>query len=428
MRPRLAAAICAVATAASATAVRADSGDASHVPGRSSGVVPAVIGIVGEPSALNVLHADFRTRDGRDAVLPTGMPTPVRVTLPHTGSFAHRLAQVASGRLGHLRADTLYYVAGTRLLVYAPKRPSGEWTRDVVSGDRLHPTGVVDSAIGLRYGTDPDALAVFVAGAGPSPWDWVAQQPWIDVVSTSAYGSPEIYASSSSPSGSLLCQGADAVRRIVASGRLVFATAGNSTDEGAQLTSPNGLPEVYFVGGVDEQGRTWLPGHTQESNPWVAFGTVMRPYDTGELFSFPAASPDSLRGTSPFGGTSGATPRTAGWAARLITEARQLTASSAGRGAYSDGRAMARGPLADGRLTGPELRRLLRHVAVPAEPPGPERYFVEGYGALNRSAVALATRVLRGVAAEPERPDEDAAAAATAQARSALFSPARCAA
>lgn len=387
---------------------------------------PPVIAILLEPGPLNVLHTDFRTRDGRDAVLPAGV-RPVRVTLPTSGDFETRLEAVRSGPLGAMKPNTLYYVAGTRLLIYTAPDRAGRTVTDLVEGDRLHSTGVVDSAIGRKYGTAPEALAVFVTGSGNAPWDWAASQSWIDIVSTSTYPVPQVaLGSNSAGGGSLLCEGAAGVKKMTAAGRLVFSSSGNTTDQPEAFVSPNGLPEVYQVGGVDKTGRTWLPPHTEEEDPYYTVGNVVRPYETGELYSFTAAGPDSLDGTAHFGGTSGATPRTAGWAANLVASARRITSGNRASGFLAVGRRVARGPLADGKLTGAELADVLRHAAVPAEPASPGRYFVEGYGALNAKAVASAVPVLAGKALQLPRPDEDAAAAATRQARAALFNAARC--
>jgi hypothetical protein len=396
------------------------------VPAASAAApAPPVIAILQEPDPLNVLHSDFRTRDGRDAVLPRGVRA-VRVTLPARGDFDERMAAVAEGPLGAMKPDTLYYVAGTRLLIYNARDAAGRARTDLVTGDRLHSTGVVGAAIGRRNGTAPDALAVFVTGSGNGPWEWVASQPWIDVVSTSSYTTPQA-STGAAGTGSRLCEGAAAVRRMTGAGRIVFSSSGNTTDQPEPFVSPNGLPEVFQVGGVDSAGRTWTPPRTEEEDPFYTAGNVVRPYETGELYSFPAAGPDSLDGTVHFGGTSGATPRTAGWAATLIAAARRATGGGAVGGALASGRRVARGPLADGKLTGAELGMLMRHVAVPAEAATPARYFVEGYGALNARAVAAAVAVLQGRAAEPARPDEDAASAATREARAALFNAARCA-
>jgi len=188
---------------------------------------------------------------------------------------------------------------------------------------------------------------------------------------------------------------------------------------------PNGMPQTYIVGGVTGSGQTWTPGQTDETDPFYALGNVVRPYETGELFSFPAAAPDSVSGTQHFGGTSGATPRTAGWAAQLVAHAREvLRQTKPVSGALASGPAKrARGPLSDGRFTRAELVALLHAVAVPHSglPDGPQ-YAAEGYGALDAAAVKHAMQILDGTASVPSRPGDDQADAAAHQARAALVS------
>lgn len=358
-----------------------------------------VVAVVGD-RGLNVLHEEFRTRDGSTPRYPAGMPRPVLVDLPRSGDFADRMDALRQGPLGSPRADTLYAVRGTRLLVYVPPG------HDDVLTDRAHGTGVAASVGGARTGSAPDALVVFVPGGGEASYDWVADQRWIDVASTSVYSIP-----TTEP-----CAGAKPVRRLHADGGLLFSSSGNTTDSAEPLMVPNGLPEVYQVGGVDRTGRTYAPPHPEEPEPAFAVANVVRPYETGARFSFPAASGDDLSGSQPFGGTSGATPTVAGYAAGLITEARRLLGAAGPRTDASlvsrragGPRPPGRGPLADGRFTRDELVRLLHHTAVPAEPGSPARYALEGYGATTPMSHARALAVLRGAAAEPQRPEEDAA-------------------
>ncbi|MFN2540055.1 MAG: S8 family serine peptidase [Mycobacteriales bacterium] len=385
----------------------------------------AVIAFVDESPGINLLHHDFATADGRDVVLPAGMPAHTVVSLPRTGSFAQRLAQLAAGPLGHLRPGVPVYVRGTRLIVVTAPGSTVPVT-DVLAGDRLHATGVVDSAIGRRYGTAPAAIGLLVLGSAPSAYEWVASQPWVDLVSTSGYDLPQLQASSGAGPTAQLCVAAAAVHAITASGRVVFSSAGNTTDTAEQVSVPNGLPDVYQVGGVDRSGATYLPPNADEGDPFYAAGTTQRPYDTGELYSFPAASPDAFDGSVHFGGTSGATPRTAGWAADLLIEARRLLRATPNRttrvGLAVRGRTGSRlphGPLADGAFNGRELVDVLLHVAQPAAPATPARYFVEGYGALGSAPVSLGRRVLGGTTALPTRADEDSAYALVHRARAA---------
>ncbi|MCU1623413.1 MAG: hypothetical protein JWL79_2258 [Frankiales bacterium] len=374
-----------------------------------------VVAVVGEPGGINVLHQDFRTADGRTPAYPAGMPRPVVIQLPVSGTFASQRAAVESGVLGHLRPGILYGIAGTRLLLIN----TGANAYDAVQADAVHATGVADAVTGTRYGTDPKALVV-VAFSNRSQTDsyrWLTHAPWVDIASTSDYQ----IATSDSPTQ---CAGAPEVRTFTSAGHQLFSSAGNTTDQPEPLVAPNGLPQTYLVGGVTADGDTWLPGHPAETNPFYEFGNVVRPYETGELYSFRVAAPDSFAGTQHFGGTSGATPRTAGEAAVLIQQARQDVGQVAPvTGVLAAGpRHLRRGPLDDGRFTAVELTRLLHHVAVPHSglPDGPQ-YAVEGYGALNASAVQTAAHVLNASQVEPSRPGDDQADTAARQVRQMVF-------
>lgn len=80
-----------------------------------------------------------------------------------------------------MQPDTPYWIKGTRLGVYNPPDSSTgnlfeEW------GDS---TGTMSAAIGREHGTNPGALAVYVADFEPGAWAWPTDQHWIDVVSSS---------------------------------------------------------------------------------------------------------------------------------------------------------------------------------------------------------------------------------------------------
>jgi hypothetical protein len=141
---------------------------------------------------------------------------------------------------------------GTRLLLYSVTE-----AEDFLGDDRLHATGVVSSVIGRKYGTAPEALAVHISGVSPAGYEWLAEQAaWIDIATTSIYviRGPR----SDEPPDTLVCLGADSVRSYVADGHIFFTSSGNTTDQPEPLLSPNGLPEVYQVGGADASGKTWL--------------------------------------------------------------------------------------------------------------------------------------------------------------------------
>lgn len=382
------------------------------VTGASAGTPAAVarpvtvIAIVGD-SAINPLHAEFRTRDGRDPIYPSWIPKPVRIPQPHARTFPAASAELGRGPLGHPQPGALYALAGTRLLIYATPGMSNliDSGHDPQGDARAHGTATAAAATGLGTGTSPDSLVVFVPGTGESAYGWLAQQRWIDVASTSVYGIPT--------TGQ--CDGDTGARALYRDGGLLFSSAGNTIDYYEPLAAPNGLPEVFQVGGVDSTGRTWLPGHTDAPSPFLVTGNVVRPYEVGARYSFNSAAPDSYTGQQVFGGTSGATPTLAGYAAQLIAEARRLLGSTGPRTDTAlatlngDHRAPRTGPLSDGRFSRDELVDLLHRTATPYESPSPARYLIEGYGAANSQSLQLGLQVLRGSSTEPQRVDEDAA-------------------
>ena len=360
------------------------------------------IAIVGE-MAINPLHAEFRTRDGRDPVYPSGMPAPEMIPFPR-GDFEEAMSELARGPLGTPSPGQLYGLSGTRLLIYG-----GDGTVDLLEeGPRSHGTASASAAAGLEVGTSPDSLIVHVPQNDGPGFEWLADQQWIDLASTSVYSIRSVEP----------CEPSDQVRVMHQEGGLLFSSSGNTTDIYEPFSFPNGVPEVFQVGGVDRDGRTWLPGHIEEPSPFFAFGTVVRPYEVGARFSFEAADGDSLEGMQPFGGTSGAAPTVAGYGLELIAEARRILGDAGPRTAE----ALARigpaaqpprsGPLADGNFTRDELVDLLHRTATPFEPPTGVRYLVEGYGASDARSQHLAIEVLRGDAPLPARPDEDTAHAA----------------
>lgn len=354
---------------------------------------PVVIAIV-ENGGLNVLHDDFRWRAQR---VPAAAKAAQTVSLPASGTFDERLDAARKGPLSELEPGTLYEIAGTKIAgIYVPE--DSEVT-DLFS-DMSHATGTTSSAVGNAHGTNPTATLVYVVDSGPDAWQWVADQQWIDLVSTSYFGG-----------GSRgTCVEGRHIQTIVDGGRVVFSSSGNGEQAGL-VSSPSGVPGTYQVGGVDESGRSYIPAVSGTSESV----TPTRPYETGDRFAFPAASPDSSGGSQEFGGTSGAGPSTAGRAAHLIQVARSILGSrwTGVRGgalarAADPSRRPSRGPLSDGDLTGDELVDLLHRTARPAEPASPLRYLVEGYGAHDDKTIAFAERVLRGLEEAPNRPDEDA--------------------
>ena len=370
-------------------------------PARSARPRPPVIAIVED--GLNVLHSDFAlTSEPR---FPKGLPPFETIELPRSGDFATRVEAARKGTLGHLEANTLYWLEGTKLFIY---EGPDHFDTDVFEGSD-HGTGVAGAAVGNRHGSYPEAWLVLVRQTFESSWTWLADQRWIDVVSTSYYTLFE--------TDGTLCGSGDSIRAIVEDGRVVFSAAGNMEQAG-MTAEPAGFPTSYQVGGVDSEGRSYLP------NPDDA-ETTTRPYETGDRFNFESASDTSLTDSEVVIGTSFAAPTTAGRAADLIQHARTLLGSPGGM----SGNALAKaargvslpeqGPLSDGVFTNDELTRLLHHIAAPAEE-GPYRYLIEGYGALSDDTTELGKKILAGEAEEPARDQEDTLHTAVESARPVL--------
>lgn len=311
--------------------------------------------------------------------------------LPQSGSFEERLAAVEAGPLGRMAPGSLVQIEGTRLLVYNATRQ----TTSPLS-DRKHGTGVVGAAALRRSGSAPGAVYVLVLGHGGA-WDWVAEQPWIDVATTSVNTAVGGGTGERGPVTDNTCSQGPGVRRAVDQGKLVLSAGGNG-DPAWNFYAPSALPEVLRVG-----------GHQPDGSPQAL---VTRPYEVSDLFSVDAPDPDTLTGTAVQVGTSFAAPHAAGRAAVLVDESRRLLVDMAdrpGRALAAKGR-QARlprtGPMADGSLTNVELRTLLQDTATPQGQQRQSRYLTEGFGLLGDEQMKLSRRVLRGEEQAPDRSAE----------------------
>ncbi len=367
---------------------------------------PAVVAVVAE-SSVDVLHREYRTVDGRDAILPGAIArSVVRVTIPRALDHDDAAAALARTPLGHPKADTLYYVSGTRLLVYY-----GATAKGSVLTDSFHGTGTTSLAAGRTVGAAPDALVVAVLGYNQDSWRWVADQPWIDVATTSTFD----------VINGALCDSTAAVRAFRRSGHLPFAAAGNSYVETTVL-SPGGYPDVVRVGGVRRDGTTALPG-TEDKDPTLYSA---RAYDVGGLFANRIAAAGTISGYTTGTGTSGSAPQIAGRTADLLARTRVAVGdlgSGVRRGAlvWASKKVPKRGPLADGKLTADELLETVLHVSRPAGNQAVGRYAIEGYGWFDRAAQIRALAILTGASAAPARAEDDQAHEAALAARGAYY-------
>jgi hypothetical protein len=238
--------------------------------------------------------------------------------------------------------------------------------------------------------------------------------------------------------GGLFTSSPDFLRKVEGAARkhLAFWASGNgAATRGGVLGHPTVIdprmtpPSIVMVGGHDSgYVNTWpdFPPHvvSDSCNSWAAYSNHMD--ESAETVG---------------SGTSSATPFAAGGAAQILMQARAIlgdedtgvdgkVAASGGRGKVSGG------PLADGRFTLEEWRRLLYSTAT-ERPEGqyedgppcdavdglvlysatpvlwtdvPEQYpeyLHIGYGAVDRPALRRASSVLRGRADLPDRTEVD---------------------
>lgn len=170
--------VAAAATVLTATVLIAPAGSTTRP-------ATTVIALVGE-AGIEVLHKEFATADGRDVPLPPAAAAQaVRVNLPDRRlDHDQRREIMLRGPLGKPKPYTLYYLRGTRVLIWTglPK------DRAALTGVEVsHGTGTGSLAAGLTTGTAPKSLLVVTLDYTDPSWAWVASQPWIDIASSSVF-------------------------------------------------------------------------------------------------------------------------------------------------------------------------------------------------------------------------------------------------
>lgn len=382
-------------------------------------------------AGINPYHIDFRLPAGDDlhGVPPwefidgyprDAQPIDVSLDAPTYDEALARDRVVWDG----VQAQRLYFIPGTKI-VGAIAQPPGPFETPILE-DRGpgHGTPATSVAAGMVHGSDPEveALVVSVEGFGPDGLRWAASQPWIDVISNSW--------SAILPIGDEPKSG----KMAVDAGKIVAFAAGNGFlipffppvpcgRLPSQAFSTSGPPWVVTVGAVSPvngQDYCWHnvpPDVSSYGGHW------------------PAARAESVAGEMEFGGTSNATPLTAGVMAAHILAARRafrdpIEGPHAG-GALAVAGAGAtipdRGPLADGRLTREEVEQTVMRTAFPepfdpttwpddpegitglpnTTPTTPAYFIYEGYGIVNAASRDRGLRVLLGLDPAPDRIDVD---------------------
>jgi hypothetical protein len=417
-------------------------------------------------SGINPYHQDFRAPDFKHhpSTYIKGYPAtaeevPLSFDVADSQGYAAARERDDADVLSKMRSSRLYWFPGTRIIGGYSAAAGGRGTPTSPFPDRpvldenSHGTGVASVAAGQFYGSNPNALIVMVEGLGDDSLGWATSQPWIDIVSNS-WGNI----------GGVPLGETSASRNAVNRGQTVAFAAGNGAtntnsygacpaqanmcvkpwandggpvpvEDPCKCKTPDSNPSTTSPYG----GPSWLltVGATSPINGQAHWWHSI-PVDVSSFGSkWRAAAHTGIQRSESrdFGGTSCATPITAGVLSAVIDRARQVFGDVTGGqrpgqvvAAATPGATIpATGPLADGALTRAEAEAIVIKVTthVPFDPQKapwdyairpttgtPYDYAVQGYGVVNRDSKALSLKVLMGEIPMPDRSDVDQVIAA----------------
>ena len=321
----------------------------------------------------------------------------------------------------NLPEGTLYWIPGTKIIGAWDAGNAASLTEEFVDDrpddhpildENGHGSGSASVAAGNRYGYCPTCLLMIVESLDESV---ATQFGWVDITSHS-FG----YIAGL-PIG--LVNGPNIpTRDATERGQTVLFAAGNG------IGNAFDVPQSTWVS--DQTGPDWniSVGAIRRDNQRAIIGdgipVHISAWGDGNL---PSACRTGTVGQCAFGGTSAATPYTAGVFGTVLTEVRQAIGD--GDAGQKAGQVVAQGApiaesvyLADGQLTRAELREAVLKTAYPLNTenaPSPFPYpatapytgdpnvLFEGYGAATPNGADRAVAVLLGDMPLPERPFED---------------------
>jgi len=315
-----------------------------------------------------------------------------------------------------IQAGELYWIPGTKIVGAidaggSTGATSGEDSHPILD-DNGHGSGSASVSTGNRYGYCPTCLLVVVEALDETV---AAAFNWVDI-SSHSFG----YVGGA-PVGPVVGPN-EATRVATERGQTVLFAAGNGIG--------NAFDVPISTYGSDQTGPDWniTVGAIRRDNQRAIVGdgipVHISAWGDGNL---PSACRTGTVGQCAFGGTSAATPYTAGIFGTVLTEVRRAVGD--GAAGQKPGQVVATGVpvdasvyLDDGRLTRAELREAVLKTAFPLNTenrPSPFPYpatapysgdpnvLFEGYGAATPEGADRAVAVLLGDMPLPERPFED---------------------
>lgn len=372
-------------------------------------------------TGVNVYHKDFRLPSDSDmiGVHPSefieGFPKNAAVFDLSLNAPDYNSAMKADqAEWDAVEKERPYTFPGTKIIAGYVGDPAfsdehGGHLIDDVSG---HGTNTASLA-GGKHGfiNDPDILLVSLQGTGQDSLSWATDQSWIDIVSNSWGYVANAYVPALGGEHQI-------TKPYVERGGSLLMSAGNGiTDTGncdRSLTTQSqtkGPPWHLVVGASSPDNRQPYCWHSI-------------PVDVTSYGKVAAAAFRSTEGEVEAYGTSFSTPLIANGLAHLILEARRaLNDRTEGPhdGVIAEGAPQTlpeTGPLADGELTGDEVREVILKTAtvepfdtdeVQADPyvwPNtPLSFIYGGYGLVDSDTLVVARDVLFGREPMPERSD-----------------------
>lgn len=310
-------------------------------------------------TGTNPFHPCFR-RPGLASpsqVVPNFPTTATPLNLTFSGTYASSKTASTSA-INAIQDRKLYYIPGTNLTFYGGSSAKSQLVDTYPHGAQASSQIACDD-----FGMGSNALLVILnwyydVPEGPELIRWAADQPWIDIIHLNIQDFP------------LIVEDAPEVRYAISKGKLLVVAGGNGVfGQGAsypmELSKWNGPPGSLIAGANDNDG------YTIYSN--------MDPHVVMDGIKTVAAHPSNFGSTS-FSGTSSASPRLTGYAARIVGALRREFGHS-GSGLVNIPTANPRpssGPLTDGLLTVAELHEVIRKTANP----NPHASYYDGAGGL----------------------------------------------
>ena len=360
-----------------------------------------------------------------------------------------------------VQSSKLYWFPGTRIVggISIAAGGGGTYPDWPILDENGHGTGTASVAAGQFYGSNPNALIVEVEGLGDGPLNWAASQPWIDIVSNS-WGPAIAGVSTGAVQGT---------KTATTRGQSILFSSGNGNFN--TNSNPMCLPQTsvcvsWGPGGtipVEDPCKCKVPNsnvsllsHNKGPSWIMAIGAASPingqshwwhgvPVDVssfGSKWAAAGAFSAEITNKRDFGGTSCASPITAGVLSSVILKAREVlgdtTAGQKPGGVVAQAAQgvtpPATGPLADGKLTRLEAEAIVTKTAQPVPfdpvkaswdyaiyPTTPLYYTYQGYGIVDRGSKSRALSVLLGETAMPDRAEVDTFMAQVDAARDAIY-------